>query len=64
MAQTSTGTQQSLTAEQILVGAEGALAAAGHGVSDPRLRQLLDRHARGELTLDEAMAAGNQIIDS
>ncbi|MFV0428254.1 MAG: hypothetical protein ACK5KO_02320 [Arachnia sp.] len=34
--------------------ADAALGAAGHEVTDPYLRELLQRHARGEISGDEA----------
>lgn len=37
--------------------ADAALALAGHRVSDPELRTILDRAARHELTADEAIVA-------
>lgn len=37
--------------------ADAALALAGHEVTDPELRSILERQARHELTGDEARAA-------
>ena len=37
--------------------ADAALAVAGHEVTDPELRVILERQARHELTGDEARAA-------
>lgn len=42
--------------------ADAALGAAGHEVTDPVLRGLMERYARGELTLEEAQAAGRALI--
>jgi len=38
--------------------ADGALGAAGHEVTDPYLRELVERQVRGELTGEEARALG------
>lgn len=40
-----------------LLYADAALALAGHEVTDPVLRGLMDRVARNEITGDEAVAA-------
>jgi len=40
--------------------ADGALGAAGYKVTDPYLRQLVERQVRGELTGEEARALGVQ----
>lgn len=37
--------------------ADAALALAGHEVDDPKLREILDRAARHELTSEEVVAA-------
>ena len=44
--------------------ADGALGAAGHEVTDPELRELRRRAIRGEMTTDEAIAAGVALIDA
>jgi hypothetical protein len=44
--------------------ADAALALAGHEVTDPALRELSRRAARGEITTDEAIAQGLAHIDA
>lgn len=44
--------------------ADAALGAAGHEVTDPELRELRRRAIRGDLTTDEAIAAGLAHIDA
>ena len=44
--------------------ADGALAAAGHEVTDPTLRELSCGVARGEISAEEAIAAGFAHIDA
>ena len=43
--------------DEHLAFADAALALAGHEVSDPAVRAILERQARHELTGDEARAA-------
>ncbi len=43
--------------DEHLAFAEAALAVAGHEVTDPALRDIVERAARHELTGDEAIAA-------
>ncbi|MEH0111417.1 hypothetical protein V6N00_17055 [Tersicoccus sp. MR15.9] len=45
------------TADDRLAFADAALALAGHEVTDPALRAIVERAARHELTGDEARAA-------
>lgn len=45
------------TVDERLIFADAALALAGHEVTDPQLRGLLEQAARHELTGDEAVAA-------
>lgn len=40
--------------------ARAASASAGHEVTDQRLKDILYRHARGELTVDEALELGRE----
>ncbi|MDQ1215464.1 hypothetical protein [Microbacterium arborescens] len=47
----------SATAKSRLAFADAALALAGHEVTDPALRTIVERAARHELTGDEARAA-------
>lgn len=56
MAKTITRPTQFTEAEaaQRLAFAQAALGAAGHEVTDPYLTDVLARHARGELSGDEA----------
>ncbi len=42
--------------------ADAALAAAGHEVTDPRMRSLVERVARKELTAEEALAAAQEFF--
>jgi len=42
--------------------ADAALAAAGHEVTDPRMRSLVERVARKELTAEEALAAAEEFF--
>ena len=44
--------------------ADGALGAAGHEVTDPILRNLRERAIRGEISAEEAIAAGFAHIDA
>ncbi|WP_431031225.1 hypothetical protein [Plantibacter sp. RU18] len=44
--------------------ADGALGAAGHAVTDPTLRDLGARVARGEMTVEDALAASLEHIDA
>jgi hypothetical protein len=44
--------------------ADAALGAAGHEVTDPELRELRRRAIRGDMTTDEAIAAGLAHIDA
>lgn len=44
--------------------ADGALGAEGHQVADPVLRDVLWRFARGELSIEEALAAGRERVES
>ena len=44
--------------------ADGALGAAGHEVTDPTLRELSRGVARGEISAEEAIAAGFAHIDA
>lgn len=43
--------------EERIAFADAALALAGHEVTDPTVRSLMDRVARDEMTADEAVAA-------
>lgn len=45
------------TVDERLTFADAALALAGHEVTDPQLRDILEQAARHELTGDEAVAA-------
>lgn len=56
MTATSTNNRTQLTPEQLMDYADGALGAAGHEVTDPTVRELNAKVARGELTADEAVA--------
>ncbi len=47
-------TGEKSAAEDRLAFADAALAVAGHEVTDPVLRAILERAARGDLTGDEA----------
>lgn len=58
----STEAQRQKTPEECMDFADGALGAAGHAVTDPVLRSLAERFARGELTFEEAYAAGQEHI--
>jgi hypothetical protein len=42
--------------------ADGALGAAAHEVTDPYLRELVERQVRGELTGEEARALGVRYV--
>jgi len=42
--------------------ADAALGVAGHQVTDPILRELMHRSARGEITIEEAIARGREHI--
>ncbi|MES2093197.1 MAG: hypothetical protein V4531_05220 [Actinomycetota bacterium] len=44
--------------------ADAALGAAGHEVTDPALRELRRSAIRGDMTTDEAIAAGIAHIDA
>ena len=58
MAHTIATTQPaSAVVDERLAFADAALALAGHEVTDPALRSLMERVARDELTADEAVAA-------
>lgn len=50
--------------ERRMTFADGALGAAGHEVTDPVLRDLSRRVIRGEITAEEAIAAGFAHIDA
>lgn len=49
-------------AEDRLAFSDAALALAGHEVSDPALRSITERAARGDLTADEAIAAARRRV--
>lgn len=49
-------TQQHVSPEDKIAFADAALALAGHEVTDPVLRDLLERVARDEISGDEARA--------
>ncbi|GAA2007202.1 hypothetical protein [Brevibacterium samyangense] len=51
-------------ADKHLAFAEAALAPAGHEVTDPVLRDLLERKARGEISAEEALAAARAHIQN
>lgn len=58
MAQATPAPQMTWTeADERLAFADAALALAGHEVTDPVLRALMERVARGEMTGDEAVVA-------
>jgi len=50
--------------ERRLSFADAALGAAGHEVTDPELRELRRRAIRGDMTTDDAIAAGLARIDA
>ncbi len=49
-------------AAERLAFADAALGAAGHEVTDPYLREIGERFARGELTIEEAGKLSDQHI--
>lgn len=49
-------------AAERLAFAEAALGAAGHEVTDPFLLEVLDRHAHGEITGEEARELSRQHV--
>ncbi|OJU45367.1 MAG: hypothetical protein BGN98_09310 [Microbacterium sp. 69-7] len=53
----ATDRQAQAVVEDRLAFADAALALAGHEVTDPTLRALMERVASNELTADEAVAA-------
>lgn len=53
-----------LSPEQLVAYADGALGAAGHEVTDPVVRDLMDQVARGEITGDEAVARARAYFDA
>ena len=57
-------TVTSVEVEQRMAFADAALALAGHEVTDWELRELRRRAIRGEMTTDEAIAAGVALIDA
>ncbi|WP_217996495.1 helix-turn-helix domain-containing protein [Piscicoccus intestinalis] len=52
----------STRAEDRLAFSDAALALAGHEVSDPALRSITERAARGDLTADEAIAEARRRV--
>lgn len=56
MTSTSNAKQSTRTPEELMAFADGALGAAGHEVTDPTVRDLNMKVARGEITADEAVA--------
>ena len=57
MACTITATRPAPAVDEHLMFADAALALAGHEVTDPALRAIVESAARDELTGDEAIAA-------
>lgn len=51
-------------AEKHLAFAEAALALAGREVTDPVLRDLLERRARGEISAEEALAVARAHVQN
>ena len=56
--------QSTHTPAELMDFADGALGAAGHEVTDPAMRELLERVARREITAEEAVATARDHYDA
>lgn len=56
--------QSTHTPDELMDFADGALGAAGHEVTDPTMRELLERVARREITAEEAVAKARDHYDA